>query len=191
MTSVRHRRRLTLYRILALATPAITVSCGAYAFVADGPWPRIAAGVGAAAAVGLGGMLVRLERRLRVQEAVVRAEQAAEYASIHLRYTNDHREFSGHMVGLLDTASERIDLMRSRLDALEIEVAKARSARPGASTPSADLAQLTDRGEWNDLWPDLSDAPTVVDLVKWDEKNQDLIPVKKNPEPPAVEEQSA
>jgi hypothetical protein len=123
----------------------------------------------------LGAFVLRLERRLRVEVATVRAEQAAEYSQAHARYSEEHREFTDHMVGLLDVASERIDVMRSKLDLLEAEIAAARSARPGASTPSVELARLAEGAEWNDLWPDLAEAPTVVDLVAWDANNRDLL----------------
>ncbi len=176
MASVRHRRRLTAVRLLAVAAPATAIVLTVGALILEGPWPRIAAAVGAVAAAVLGAFVLRLERRLRVEVATVRAEQAAEYSEAHARYSEEHREFTDHMVGLLDVASERIDVMRSKLDLLEAEIAAARSARPGASTPSVELARLAEGAEWNDLWPDLSEAPTVVDLIKWEDKNTELLP---------------
>ncbi|WP_106537952.1 hypothetical protein [Haloactinopolyspora alba] len=176
MASVRHRRRLNTVRVLAVFAPALAAALVAVAFVSDGPWPRLAAAVGAAVSAVLGAFILRLERRLRVEVATVRAEQAAEYSEAHARYSEEHREFTDHMMGLLDVASERIDVMRGRLDALEAEIASARSARPDASTPSVELAKLAEGAEWNDLWPDLSEAPTVVDLIKWEDKNTDLLP---------------
>ncbi|HEY9410917.1 MAG TPA: hypothetical protein VIP77_15150 [Jiangellaceae bacterium] len=175
MASVRHRRRLGAFRALAVLAPLVAVTCAVTAFVVDGPWPRLAAVVGALISMTLGGVVMKLERRLRIEVAAVRAEQAAEYSHVHARYYDEHRDFTDHMVGLLDVASERIDIMRGRLDLLEAEIAQARSARPGASTPSTELARLAEGAEWNDLWPDLSDAPTVVDLIKWDDKNRTLV----------------
>ena len=113
----------------------------------------------------------------------MRAEQSAAYNAEHARYAEQHRDFTDHMVGLLDVASERIDVMRTRLDTLEGEIRAARGARPGASTPSTELAKFAEGAEWNDLWPDLADAPTVVNLVAWDERNRDLI---ESSAPPAV-----
>jgi hypothetical protein len=176
MASVRHRRRLNAVRVLAVVAPVLALALAVVAFVADGPWPRLAAAVGAVVSALLGGFVMRLERRLRVEVAMVRAEQAAEYSVVHARYSEEHRQFTGHMVGLLDVASERIDVMRAKLDLLEAEITAARSARPGASTPSTQLARLAEGAEWNDLWPDLSEAPTVVDLIKWEDKNTDLLP---------------
>lgn len=175
MVTVRHRRRLNTFRVLAVIAPLIALACAVAAFALDGPWSRVAAAVGAVIATGLGAMVLRVERRLRVEVATVRAEQAAEYAQVHARYSDEHREFTDHMVGLLDAASERIDAMRARLDLLDAEIASARNARPGAATPSTQLARLAGGAEWNDLWPDLSEAPTVVDLIKWDDKNRDLL----------------
>lgn len=196
MASVRHRRRLTAVRLLAVLAPLAAVALTAAAMVLDGPWPRIAAAVGAVGAAVLGAFVLRLERRLRIEVATVRAEQAAEYSEAHARYSEEHREFTDHMVGLLDVASERIDVMRSKLDLLESEIAAARSARPGASTPSVELARLAEGAEWNDLWPDLSEAPTVVDLIKWEDKNTDLLPeadkhTKKKAPPAEPQERSA
>ncbi len=188
MASVRHRRRLNAVRVLAICAPALTIALVVIAFVADGPWPRLAAAAGAAASAALGGLVLRVERRLRVEVAIVRAEQAAEYSEAHARYSEEHREFTDHMVGLLDVASERIDVMRGRLDALEAEIAAARSTKPGASTPSDELAKFADGVEWNDLWPDLSDAPTVVDLIQWEDKNTDLLPEANRPKQVADDE---
>lgn len=187
MASVRHRRRLNAVRVLAVFAPALAVALVTVAFVTEGPWPRLAAAAGALVSAMLGRSVLRLERRLRVEVAAVRAEQAAEYSQAHARYSEEHREFTDHMVGLLDVASERIDVMRGRLDSLEAEIATARSARPGASTPSFELARLAEGAEWNDLWPDLSEAPTVVDLIKWEDKNTDLLPEPK-PAPEAATE---
>lgn len=194
MASVRHRRRLTAVRLLAVAAPAAAIALTAAALVLEGPWPRIAAAAGAVAATVLGAFVLRLERKLRVEVATVRAEQAAEYSEAHARYSEEHREFTDHMVGLLDVASERIDVMRGKLDLLEAEIAAARSARPGASTPSVELARLAEGAEWNDLWPDLSEAPTVVDLIKWEDKNTELLPEadrKKKAAPVERQERSA
>ncbi|WP_166346770.1 hypothetical protein [Phytoactinopolyspora limicola] len=176
MASVRHRRRLTAVRALAVLTPVLTVVGALVAFLLGGDWPLLAASIGVAASIILGTLAFRLDRRLRVEIATVRADQAAEYADEHGRYADEHREFTNHMVGLLDVAGERIDSMRGQLNRLEVEIAYSRSTRPGASTPSTELAQLAEGAEWNDLWPDLSDAPTVVDLVAWDEKNRTLLP---------------
>lgn len=101
---------------------------------------------------GLGAMVLRLDRRLRTAVAGARAEQAAEYSAVHLRASDEHREFADHMVGLLDVAFECIDVMRARLE----------PPRPAEHTDS------------DDLWPDTSDAPTVVDLIIWDDKKREL-----------------
>lgn len=171
MVSVRHRRRLTTIRVLAVLMPLIAAVCALAAIPMGGDWPLVAAGVGVVASIVLGVGAVRLDRRLRVDVAAVRADQAAEYSEMHARYSEEHRQFTGHMVGLLDVAAERLDAMRVRVNTLETERHEARPNR-SASTPSAQLAQRAEGSEWNDLWPDLSDAPTVVDLVAWDDKQR-------------------
>ena len=175
MGPVRHRRRLTLVRVAAFLAPLIAVALAVVAVITDGPWPRIAAGTGAVAATALGALVIRLDRQIRVEVNRVRAEQSAAYNAEHARYAEQHRDFTDHMVGLLDVASERIDVMRTRLDTLESEISAARTTRRGATTPSTELARFAEGAEWNDLWPDLADAPTVVNLVAWDDRNRDLI----------------
>lgn len=175
MASVRHRRRLAVVRVLAVVTPALAAVLAAVAFVVGGDWPLIAAGVGGVASVVLGVIVFRLERQLRVEVATVRADQAAEYSEMHARYSDEHRQFTDHMVGLLDVAGERIDSMRHQVNELEVELTYSRNVRQGASTPSDQMARRAE-AEWNDLWPDLSDAPTVVDLVAWEDTHRDLLP---------------
>ncbi|MGH8828867.1 MAG: hypothetical protein ACRDVZ_14960 [Jiangellaceae bacterium] len=181
MASVRHRRRVDALRVLAVLAPVLALSFAVAAFALEGPWPRLAAAAGALTSAGLGALALRLERRLRVEVAKARAEEAADYSVVHARYSDEHREFTDHMVGLLDVASERIDALRARLDSLEAEISQARSARPGAYTPSTELARLSQGADWNDLWPDLSEAPTVVDLIIWDDKNRELGPDAERP----------
>ncbi len=83
------------------------------------------------------------------------------------------------MLALLDEASERIGIQRMTLHLLEREIADLRSARqaaaeadPVAKGPGHVVDVLGEVPEWTDLWPDASDAPTVVDLVVWDERIQ-------------------
>ncbi|WP_129669726.1 hypothetical protein [Phytoactinopolyspora endophytica] len=175
MASVRHRRRLAVVRVLAVVTPVLAAALAAVALVVGGAWPMIAAVAGGVVSVVLGVLVFRLERQLRVEVATVRADQAAEYSEVHARYSDEHRQFTDHMVGLLDVAGERIDSIRKQANELEVELTYSRNARQGASTPSDQLARRAE-AEWNDLWPDLSDAPTVVDLVAWEDKNRDLLP---------------
>ncbi|NED98835.1 hypothetical protein [Phytoactinopolyspora halotolerans] len=175
MASVRHRRRLAVVRVLAVVTPVLAAALAAVAFVVGGDWPLIAAGAGGVASVVLGVIVFRLERQLRVEVATVRADQAAEYSEMHARYSDEHRQFTDHMVGLLDVAGERIDTMRRQVNELEVELTYSRNARQSASTPSDQMARRAE-ADWNDLWPDLSDAPTVVDLVAWEDKHRDLLP---------------
>jgi hypothetical protein len=187
MASVRHRRRLTAVRVLAVLMPVLTAVSVVASIPLGGDWLLMAAGAGVVASIVLGTLAFRLERRLRVEVAMARAEQAAEYSDMHARYSEEHRQFTNHMVDLLDVAGERIDSMRTQVNKLEVELNYSRNARPNASTPSNQFAQRAEGAEWNDLWPDLSDAPTVVDLVAWDDKNRSLLPDVGTPEPPVEE----
>ena len=127
----------------------------------------------------LGVALLRLDRRWRVHYAAGRARLAARFAAEHEQYAAEHQSFTTHMLELLDTASDRIGVQRIMLDLLEADIAKLRSERPTAAEPDhvakgpghvVDV--LGEVPEWTELWPDPSEAPTVVDLVAWDERAQ-------------------
>src|SRR5690625_6261663 len=79
MAHVRHRRRLTFVRAAAFLAPLFAIVLAVVAVIADGPWPRIAAAVGAVVALGLAALVIRLERQIRVEVNRVRAEQSAAY----------------------------------------------------------------------------------------------------------------
>ncbi|MGH8824145.1 MAG: hypothetical protein ACRDVN_06685 [Jiangellaceae bacterium] len=170
MSRVRHRRRLHVYRFIAGFAPILAVGLSATAFVLDGRWMSAAAAGGALFSLVLGSMVLRLDQRWRVELATVRAGQAAAYAAEQAQSSAEHRSFAAHMIGLLDAASDRIGMQRSRLDSLEAEIAHLRSTWTTPPAPSHELARITDGAEWSDLWPDLAEAPTVVDLLKWDER---------------------
>ena len=251
MAPVRHRRRVRLTRFVAAVAPLAAVALAGAAFVFQDQWlpAAAAAAAGAVLSLVLAVMLLRLDRRWRLEVAMARAAQAAEYAAEHERYSSEHRSFTSHMIGLLDAASDRLGVQRRRIEALEAEVTGLRVARPAAADttpalatfaegpewneqaaeyaaeheryssehrsftshmiglldaasvrlgvqrrriealeaevsglrvaarpapadPSPALATLTEGPEWNELWPDLADAPTVVDLLKWDERMQ-------------------
>ncbi|HSK26276.1 MAG TPA: hypothetical protein VK894_05130 [Jiangellales bacterium] len=175
MAPVRHRRRLHAARLLAVAAPVGTVALAAAAVLVGGPLLVVAAVVGAAASAGLGAALLRVERAGRVEVATVRATQAAAYAREHERHSGEHRVFTTHLVGMLDHAESRVATMRERLDGVEAEISATRDAlaardAEAAASPSQELVRLGDGVGWEDLWPDLSDAPTVVDLISWEDR---------------------
>lgn len=170
MSRVRHRRRLYVHRFVAGFAPVAAVGLSGAAFVLDGAWMSAAAAGGALLSLLLGSMVLRLDRRWRVELATVRASHAAAYAAEHERYAAEHHSFTTHLVGLLDAAAHRIGVQRNRLDSLEAEIAHLRSTWTTPPTPSHELARIADGAAWSDLWPDLAEAPTVVDLLKWDER---------------------
>lgn len=170
MSRVRHRRHLHLYRFVAGFAPAVAIGTAVAAFVLDGAWMPAAAAAGALLCLLLGSLVLRLDRRRRIELATVRANQAAAYAAENERYSAEHRSFTAHMVGLLDAAADRIGVQRTRLGSLEAEIAHLRSTWTTPPAPSHELVRLTDGAEWSDLWRDLAEAPTVVDLLKWDDR---------------------
>ena len=174
MAPVRHRRRVRLTRFVAAVAPLAAVALAGAAFVFEDQWlpAAAAAAAGAVLSLVLAAMLLRLDRRWRLEVAMARAAQAAEYAAEHERYSSEHRSFTSHMIGLLDAASDRLGVQRRRIEALEAEVTGLRVARPAAADTTPALATFAEGPEWNELWPDLADAPTVVDLLKWDERMQ-------------------
>jgi hypothetical protein len=179
MIRVRHRRRLRSLRFLAVVGPAAAIALTAVAYELHGQWWLVAAASGAGLSVVLGVAVFRVDRRWRIDYAAGRAAQAAAFAADYERYSGEHRSFVAHMLELLDEASDRIGVQRRTLDLLERELTDLRSARsaaqepdPVAKGPGHVVDVLSDLPEWTDLWPDASDAPTVVDLGVWDERNQ-------------------
>jgi hypothetical protein len=127
----------------------------------------------------LGAALLRLDRRWRVYYAKGRARQAARFAAEHEEYAAEHQSFTTHMLELLDAASDRIGVQRIMLDLLEADIAELRRGHstatepdPVAKGPGHVVDVLGEVPEWTELWPDTSEAPTVVDLVAWDERTQ-------------------
>lgn len=136
-------------------------------------WPTAAAAGGAVLTVVLSALVLRMDRHRRVEVAATRAKIAADYAAEHARYSSDHRSFTEHLVELLETASNRIGILRRRVDRLESELAAMRSAPAERPAPAPGLSGLASGGQLDELWPDLAEAPTVVDLVKWDARTAD------------------
>jgi hypothetical protein len=177
MTTARRRSRLPLIRLVAKLAPVVAVAFVGMAFGLGGGWLAAAAVVAALVTVLLSVLVFRVDHRRRIEVRAARARVAADYAAEHSRYAAEHRAFTAHLVGLLDAASSRIGLLRHRVDRLESELAASRILPPSRPEPSAELARYADTAEWSDLWPDLAEAPTVVDLIAWDERmREDLLP---------------
>ncbi len=178
MTTARRRSRLPLIRLVAKVAPAVAVSFVGVAFVLGGGWLAAAAVVAALGTVLVSVLVFKVDQRRRVEVGAARARVAADYAAEHSRYAAEHRAFTAHLVGLLDAASSRIGLLRHRVDRLESELAASRIPAPTRPEPGTELAKYADTAEWSELWPDLAEAPTVVDLIAWDARVQeDLLPM--------------
>lgn len=173
MASAHRRSRLPLIRLAAKLAAVVAVSVVVGAYLLGGRWPIPAAAVAAALTVVVAVLVFRVDRRRRVEVGAVRARVAADYAAEQSRYASEHRAFTAHLVSLLDSASSRIGLLRHRVEWLEGELAAARYTLARRPEPSTELARYADTTEWTELWPDLAEAPTVVDLVAWDERTHD------------------
>lgn len=122
----------------------------------------------------LGALVLHLDRRTRTAVAATRAKLAASHNADLARYAAEHRSFTEHMAGLLDAASVRVSVLRRRVDGLEREVATTRflqRTRPVLAHELEAYSKKSATKEWTELWPDLSDAPTVVDFVAWDQRS--------------------
>jgi hypothetical protein len=192
MIRVRHRRRLRSFRFLAVAAPTAAIALTGAAAELQGRWWWAAAAAGAGLSLLLGLAILRLDRRWRVLFATDRAARSAAFAVEYERHAEDHKSFVAHMVELLDNASDRIGVQRMTLNMLEAQIAELRSAQHAATDqvakgPGHVVDLLGDVPDWTELWPNMSDAPTVVDLVAWEERSQ---PVRDS-EPGEIVERSA
>jgi hypothetical protein len=118
--------------------------------------------------------VLHLERRTRTAVAATRAKLAASHNVDMARYADEHRSFTEHLVGLLDTASVRVSVLRRRVDVLEREIATTRflqRTRPVLAHELEAYSKKSVTKEWTELWPDLADAPTVVDFMAWDQRS--------------------
>jgi hypothetical protein len=180
MTSARRRRHQRSVRYAAYVAPVAVIASTAAAVVVGGWWLWAGSAFAALISLILAGVVLKLDRRWRTDVAATRAALAAEYAKEQAQYSDEHRSFTNHMVSLLDAASVRISVLRRRVDSLEREIAISRFAQSTPPSPRLDEQQTESVAdtvaepvaEWTDLWPDLADAPTVVDLIKWDEKTR-------------------
>ena len=174
MRSVRRRNRLGSVGLVAKLAPVLAFAAVAVAFLLDGRWSLVAAVAGAVSTTVVSVLVFRVDRRRRADVAAARARIAAGYAAEHARYAGEHRAFTEHLVALLDAASSRIGLLRHKVDWLESELASVKFSQDHATgKPGTDLVRLSDNAEWTEIWPDLADAPTVVDLIAWDARGDD------------------
>lgn len=169
----RRRRGHTLIRLAAYTAPVLVLAAAIPAATMQGWW--LIGGLGGAVLISglLGGLVLHLERRTRTAVAATRAKLAASHNEDLARYAAEHRSFTEHMVGLLDAASVRVSVLRRRVDGLEREIATTRflqRTRPVLAHELEAYSKKSVTKEWTELWPDLSEAPTVVDFVTWDQR---------------------
>ncbi|HEX6196843.1 MAG TPA: hypothetical protein VFZ37_13090 [Jiangellaceae bacterium] len=169
----RRRRGHTLIRLVAYAAPLLVLAAAIPAVAMQGWW--LMTGLVSAVLISglLGAVVLRLERRARTAVAATRARLAASHNADLARYAEEHRTFTEHMVGLLDAASVRVSVLRRRVDVLEREIATTRflqHTRPVLAHELDAYSRKAATKEWSELWPDLREAPTVVDFVVWDQR---------------------
>ena len=175
LTAGRRRRRgHTLIRLAAYTTPFLVLGAAVPAATMQGWW--LIGGLVAAVLVSalLAILVLVLERRTRTTVAATRARLAVAHNADLARYAAEHRSFTEHMVGLLDAASVRMSVLRRRVDVLEREIATTRflqRTRPVLAHELEAYSKKSVTKEWTDLWPDLTEAPTVVDFVAWDQRS--------------------
>jgi len=130
-------------RVVAVTTPLSALAVTAAALALGGGWPGVAALVTAGLCVFLGGMVLKSERRRRLDVARTRAEQAGAYNDLHARHSHEHLEFTGHMAGLIDAAEGAMGRLRIRLDGAEVDVKQMKEAvvRSGQAARRSDLAR--------------------------------------------------
>lgn len=159
-------------RAVARLAPVLAVALVAAAVVYGGPWPLVAASGAAALTTLVAALVFRIDRRRRTEVAATRARIAAEYGAEHARYASEHRAVVSYLSGLVDAASTRIGLLRHRIGLLERELREPRAGGVGRSAPETEPPLLAQRPAGAQLWPDVAEAPTVVDLIAWDERAQ-------------------
>lgn len=169
----RRRRGHTLIQLAAYAAPVLVLAAAIPAATMRGWW--LISGLAGAVLISglLGALVLHLERRTRTAVAATRAKLAASHNADLARYAAEHRSFTDHMVGLLDAASVRLSVLRRRVDGLEREIATTRFLQRTRPVLAHELDAYSTKAvtkEWTELWPDLSEAPTVVDFVAWDQR---------------------
>lgn len=170
----RRRRGHTLIRLAAYTAPFLVLAAAIPAATLQGWW--LVTGLVSAVLISslLSGIVLHLERRTRTAVAATRAKLAAAHNEDLARYADEHRSFTEHLVGLLDAASVRVSVLRRRVDVLEREIATTRflqRTRPVLAHELEAYSKKSVTKKWTELWPDLREAPTVVDFVAWDHRS--------------------
>lgn len=170
----RRRRGHTLVRLAAYTAPFLVLGAAIPAATMQGWW-LIGGMIGAVlVSILLAVLVLVLERRTRTTVATTRAKLATAHNADLARYAAEHRSFTEHMVGLLDAASVRMSVLRRRVDVLEREIATTRflqRTRPVLARELEAYSKKSVTKEWTELWPDLTEASTVVDFVAWDQRS--------------------
>ncbi len=182
MSANRHRRGTTALRAAALLGFVAAAALVVVAVAVDSrAGLRMGAAVGAVLVGFLAGLLLRTERGVPLAVGAARARQAAGFTAVQDRLVADQRAVVDQLARRLVAADQRGEALAATVADLEQRLAEQRvvvEPRAAAQTaaepdPTLDmlreLVTLSD-ASMADLWPDLTEAPTVVDLLSRDER---------------------
>lgn len=161
MTPRRHRRRTSLLRTAAVAAFGAAAALALAGLVLDSAGGlRVAVATGAVLVGLLAAALLRSERALPAAVGAARARQATGFTAAQQRLLADQRRVVEHLGRRLADTERRAAALAATVTTLQAQ----------ATEPSDTLAvRPTSQLALADLWPDLAEAPTVVDLLGWDQ----------------------
>jgi hypothetical protein len=129
----------------------------------------------ALAVLAVGLIALQQARQSRALEALA-DDSAAELdtlrQSMAQRLETLQRELDGRVAQLAEVERRLLAVQAETADLhRRVAAADAATGRLAAATLlpafAQHAAQIAPGGEWADLWPDLADAPTVIDMIAW------------------------
>jgi hypothetical protein len=162
---------------VAVAAGALVLAAISYAATIDIRIGAILLGA-ALALLGIGQVVLQLVRQSEALDTLA-DESAAELNSLREsvadRLDTLQREVDGRVAQLAEVeqrllaAHAEIADLRRRLAAAEATTERLAAAAAVTLFPAfaGQAAQMQPGSEWAELWPDLADAPTVVDMAAW------------------------
>lgn len=200
MAEARHRRTPAYPRWVAPAALGPVGVLLAAAAVTGRPDLLFVAALAAYAAALLVAIVLGLaERGAHRTLARERADLAADLAARQAAWAAERAAAVERLATLVESQAVLIANQATRVSELEARVAALDVAAPAAPTAEsaeaagsavAETAASAVAAEWTELWPDLGDAPTVVDLLAWEQHFLHR-PAAHSPATPATERRPA
>lgn len=207
MAEARHRRSPAYPRWVAPAALGPVGVLLAAAAVTGRPDLLLVAALAAYAAALLVAIVLGLaERGAHRTLARERADLAADLAARQAAWAAERAAAVERLASLVESQAvlianqaTRVSELEARVTALDaaaaaaLTVDAAEPAEPASSAEpaeSASSARPAVAAEWTELWPDLGDAPTVVDLLAWEQHFLHR-PAAHSPATPATERRPA